>query len=380
MALINCPECGNQVSDRAHQCPNCGYPIENIKSAHEIKKSEVVQTDIEEVSLKNTKPKRGKLKTIIIVLVILIIIILGGIALYKSGILNKELVVNSVEMSKWKVVEAGSYGDDYEATVVSEQETPFIAVIGSYEKEDMSPQFVYMEEGKGIFSTYESSDDDPSVIYNIIGYMEGQKVKDSDINSLVCTDRQYEDYEFSDSSSCHVDIEVELKSKKSGLLFLELSNDMTNEIKHNCYIVIVDGVGYLEYYLSDLPIKSRGVEVTAIPKCFCTIEELSDTDYSVEKAFDIEKETSDYSTSYSGLEELAFDGYKDGFVVYTEELTDGGDKEQRNKINNRISFLHNNECRITTYDWSSVEDKMLTPKYDINVVGYFTWKDLAKEI
>lgn len=27
MALITCPECGNQVSDKADKCPNCAYPI-----------------------------------------------------------------------------------------------------------------------------------------------------------------------------------------------------------------------------------------------------------------------------------------------------------------------------------------------------------------
>lgn len=27
MALINCPECGKQISDRAPACPNCGCPI-----------------------------------------------------------------------------------------------------------------------------------------------------------------------------------------------------------------------------------------------------------------------------------------------------------------------------------------------------------------
>jgi len=27
MALINCPECGRQVSDQAKNCPDCGYPI-----------------------------------------------------------------------------------------------------------------------------------------------------------------------------------------------------------------------------------------------------------------------------------------------------------------------------------------------------------------
>ena len=27
MALINCPECGKEVSDASVNCPNCGYPI-----------------------------------------------------------------------------------------------------------------------------------------------------------------------------------------------------------------------------------------------------------------------------------------------------------------------------------------------------------------
>lgn len=27
MAMIKCPECGKEVSDKAKACPNCGYPI-----------------------------------------------------------------------------------------------------------------------------------------------------------------------------------------------------------------------------------------------------------------------------------------------------------------------------------------------------------------
>ena len=27
MALIKCPECGKEISDKATVCPNCGYPI-----------------------------------------------------------------------------------------------------------------------------------------------------------------------------------------------------------------------------------------------------------------------------------------------------------------------------------------------------------------
>jgi DNA-directed RNA polymerase subunit RPC12/RpoP len=32
MALIECPECGNRVSDRASACPQCGHPISDYAS------------------------------------------------------------------------------------------------------------------------------------------------------------------------------------------------------------------------------------------------------------------------------------------------------------------------------------------------------------
>lgn len=31
MALIRCPECGKEISDKAQSCPNCGCPINNEK-------------------------------------------------------------------------------------------------------------------------------------------------------------------------------------------------------------------------------------------------------------------------------------------------------------------------------------------------------------
>ena len=30
MALINCPECSQSVSDKATACPKCGYPIQEM--------------------------------------------------------------------------------------------------------------------------------------------------------------------------------------------------------------------------------------------------------------------------------------------------------------------------------------------------------------
>ncbi|MCQ2609239.1 MAG: zinc ribbon domain-containing protein [Lachnospiraceae bacterium] len=32
MALINCPECGKQISDKAKVCPNCGYETDQMSS------------------------------------------------------------------------------------------------------------------------------------------------------------------------------------------------------------------------------------------------------------------------------------------------------------------------------------------------------------
>ena len=29
MALIDCPECGTQVSSKADKCPQCAYPLKN---------------------------------------------------------------------------------------------------------------------------------------------------------------------------------------------------------------------------------------------------------------------------------------------------------------------------------------------------------------
>ena len=33
MAIIKCPECGKEVSDKAKVCPNCAYPIAELNSS-----------------------------------------------------------------------------------------------------------------------------------------------------------------------------------------------------------------------------------------------------------------------------------------------------------------------------------------------------------
>ena len=36
MALIKCPECNKDVSDKSQQCVHCGYPLRSVPYIHEI--------------------------------------------------------------------------------------------------------------------------------------------------------------------------------------------------------------------------------------------------------------------------------------------------------------------------------------------------------
>ena len=62
MALISCPECGKEISDKALSCPSCGCPIS--------------QTE-------NVKPKRNNRKNMVLMLVI--VVFLSGLVFVFSS-------------------------------------------------------------------------------------------------------------------------------------------------------------------------------------------------------------------------------------------------------------------------------------------------------
>lgn len=49
MALIRCPECGKEVSDRAKSCPNCGFPIEEVHKNEQEYKTDSKDERVEEL-------------------------------------------------------------------------------------------------------------------------------------------------------------------------------------------------------------------------------------------------------------------------------------------------------------------------------------------
>lgn len=66
MALHECPECGNMVSDRAKKCPKCGFPLERETPVPETDPYDRGGSDI--VSKNPDQPvKKKKVRTIVIV-------------------------------------------------------------------------------------------------------------------------------------------------------------------------------------------------------------------------------------------------------------------------------------------------------------------------
>ena len=61
MALIKCPECGNQISDKAESCPKCGY---------ELNKKETPTTSDNKVA--SSFMNKGNIKYILIILAIIV--------------------------------------------------------------------------------------------------------------------------------------------------------------------------------------------------------------------------------------------------------------------------------------------------------------------
>ena len=76
---------------------------------------------------------------------------------------------------------------------------------------------------------------------------------------------------------------------------------------------------------------------------------------------------------------LSFVDYADGFVLYTEELKEGGNKKDRNVVSNSSVFLHDGECTLKTYDSVDADETILKPKYKFKIIGYITWTPLEKE-
>lgn len=124
MALIECPECGREVSDKAAVCPGCGFAVaekaqENLKKEQELKQTvsnldskkeaEYENKTLEEKPTREAKFEKTKItKPAKVILLFLII----GVIIY--GIYGLYFVPNSKYNGAIKLYNQGEYDDAYE--------------------------------------------------------------------------------------------------------------------------------------------------------------------------------------------------------------------------------------------------------------------------
>lgn len=93
MALIKCPECNKEISDKVKACPYCGYPFEQQEEAQKV-----------EISSVNIKMKKeNKKKIIILVIIICCVIVVGfiGFKVYKNEQAKKEAARYEIEVENY---------------------------------------------------------------------------------------------------------------------------------------------------------------------------------------------------------------------------------------------------------------------------------------
>ena len=101
MALIKCPECGKEISDKASNCPNCGCPIGSTTE----------QTSTVEVQ--QQKPK-SSIKKIIPIIIAVIIVAIIGIAIYNVKVVQPKKIAAQNKATYEEAIallEKGKYED-----------------------------------------------------------------------------------------------------------------------------------------------------------------------------------------------------------------------------------------------------------------------------
>lgn len=107
MALIKCPECEKEISDKVKSCPNCGYPIE-------MDDNETQKVELSSVNIKLDKDKKSKITRGIALITVILLLCAGGYFFIKSQ--NKksktEEYKNNVIILKAAMISSGTEAEE----------------------------------------------------------------------------------------------------------------------------------------------------------------------------------------------------------------------------------------------------------------------------
>lgn len=122
MALIKCPECGREISDKAVSCPNCGCPIniQEIKNTNDIPQCPNLD-----------KVKNRFNKKIILIIIIVLVILVCGILFYNFYFIKPQIIEKQNNNTYEKAIdflESGKYeeGEELLQTIVGYEDVDII--------------------------------------------------------------------------------------------------------------------------------------------------------------------------------------------------------------------------------------------------------------
>lgn len=109
MALIICPECAHEVSDKANFCPNCGFPMAKRNADGTNNTESTASDELDRLINENReKSKRSKKIVLTIVSVIIVIVVSLSLAIY----LNIKGDDSKAEGEAWAKVEKFQNGSN----------------------------------------------------------------------------------------------------------------------------------------------------------------------------------------------------------------------------------------------------------------------------
>ena len=89
MAIINCPECGKEISDKSETCIYCGYPLKETKS-EETPKDETSEKVSIRNNLENLGRKIGKRRLFVLFGAVLVMMTVILISVISQNVLNEK--------------------------------------------------------------------------------------------------------------------------------------------------------------------------------------------------------------------------------------------------------------------------------------------------
>jgi len=110
MALIQCPECNKEISDKVKTCPHCGYPFEENSD----KSNNIQQVEISAVNISPKDPVKTKKTIVGVVSVFVVLALMFAIFIMVKSSNEKKAhntYIDTLEITRTTMLEGGSQAE-----------------------------------------------------------------------------------------------------------------------------------------------------------------------------------------------------------------------------------------------------------------------------